>query len=165
MKRALIISTILAITAVLILPQNTGAQIRAEVPNSGGWTNLRGDALRDAYSGQTFDLVYNTVGFVGVSRHSETHNADGTTDYREGDAVLAGEWTLRGTQGDEDKICYRYPELDAVRQHCFYIFREGRCYYGYNGSQFARAQDVRPELWRVRGSNRKDGPSCELGMS
>lgn len=148
-----------------MLSSQSMAQIRAETPNSGAWTQLRGDALREAYSGQTFDLVYNTVGFVGVSRHSETHKVDGITDYREGDAVLVGEWTLRGAKGVEDKICYRYAALDPTRQHCFYIFREGRCYYGYSSLQFARGDDVLPEMWRVRGSNRKDGPSCELGMS
>jgi hypothetical protein len=132
---------------------------------SGAWTQLTGDALRKAYAGQTLDLTYNNVGFAGKAHHTETHNIDGTTDYDEGGMKLDGEWTLIGPKGNEDRICYRYAKLDPNKQHCFYIFREGRCLYGYSARWFRTADNIRPELWRVKGANREDGPSCDIFVS
>lgn len=133
--------------------------------DSSGWVQLRGDELRAAYSGQTLDLVYNNVGFAGKAHHTETHNPDGTTDYDEGGVKLDGRWSLSGAPGLEDRICYVYAQLDPYQRHCFYVFRDGKCLYGYSASWFPNAQAIRPELWRVKGANREDGPSCDIFVS
>lgn len=137
----------------------------ANAQDSSRWTQLTGDALRDAYNGQTLDLLYNTNGFTNQAHHTETHNPDGTTDYREGELRLDGRWKLVGPPGFEDQICYRYPALDAARQHCFFIFRDGRCLYGYSARYYGKAQYVIPEGWRSKGANREDGPSCDILIS
>ena len=141
------------------------AQSAPSGPNSNYLEQLKGAELRDAYLGQTLDLVYNNVGFAGIAHHTETHNADGTTDYDEGGMTLDGEWTLTGPPGFEDRICYRYAELDPNRKHCFWIFREGKCLYGYSAGWFPSVKSIRPELWRVKGANREDGPSCDIFVS
>lgn len=130
-----------------------------------GFVQLRGDELSTAYIGQTLDQVYNKAGLTQTPHHSETHNADGTTHYVEGELTLAGRWALKGPPGLEDKICYRYPQLDAVRQHCFYIFREGKCLYNFPTSWYRNAQAIQPKRWNSKGANREDGPSCDIFVS
>lgn len=151
--------TYVALAASLVLSSAAWAQ------DSENWVQLKGEYLRDAYLGQTLDLVYNNVGFAGKAHHTETHNANGTTHYDEGGMTLDGQWSLIGPSGQEDRICYRYAALDPTRRHCFYVFRDGKCLYGYSASWFPDVKSIKPELWRVKGANRKDGPSCDIFVS
>lgn len=137
----------------------------AQAQDSSTWVQLKGDALREAYSGQTLDLVYNDKGFTNIAHHTETHFPDGRTDYREGEFRLDGHWKLVGAPGLEDQICYRYPQLDETRLHCFFIFRDGRCLYGYPSRYYGHVRNIVPEGWRSKGANREDGPSCDILIS
>ncbi len=139
--------------------------LASETDGRSDWRQLKGSELRDAYLGQTIDLVYNTVGFTKTAHHSETHHADGSTDYYEGELRLDGRWQLVGAPGFEDQLCYRYPQLDVERQHCFFIFREGNCLYNYAVRRFRTADNVVQELWRAKGANRENGPSCDIFVS
>ena len=80
-----------ALAFTLLLGDSRLAQAGG-MPN--GRVQLKGDALQEAYLGQTLDLAYNDKGFAGKKHHTETHNADGSTDYDEGGIKLDGEWSL-----------------------------------------------------------------------
>ena len=139
--------------------------LATEAKSQNAWRQLKGAELRDAYLEQTIDLVYNSVGFTKTAHHSETHFADGTTDYIEGDLRLDGRWQLIGAPGFEDQLCYRYPQLEPQRQHCFFIFREGNCLYNYTVRRFGSAKNIVRDSWRAKGANRENGPSCDIFVS
>jgi len=62
--------------ALICLMGSTLPALAADAERSTEWRQLKGAELRDAYQGQTIDLVYNTVGFTQTAHHSETHLQD-----------------------------------------------------------------------------------------
>lgn len=138
----------------------------AQVDDSYGRIQLKGEALREAYLGQTHDLVYqNPQGILGKYRHLETHNPDGSTKYVEGGQTFVGQWWLKGDTGQEDTICFRYPTVDPERQHCFIVFMEGRCIYSYSVRFIFGGKPIDEDRWNSKGSNIKDGDACHDRIS
>lgn len=85
---------------------------------------------------------------------SETHFADGTTDYREGQIRSKGIWYVLG----EQKICYKYPNDKNMGDGttCVWVYKSENCYYGYSLNQMSlngpRNYDNWMARWVIKGS-------------
>lgn len=89
---------------------------------------------------------------------SETHNADGTTDYREGQVRSKGIWYVLGTQ----KICYKYPNDKNMggNTSCFWVYKSEECYYGYSLRQMTLKGPRNYDNWVARWILSGSGGSC-----
>lgn len=89
---------------------------------------------------------------------SETHNADGTTDYTEGQIRSKGIWYVLG----EQKICYKYPNDENMggRTSCFWVYKSEDCYYGYSLNQMTLNGPRNYDNWGARWVLKGSGGSC-----
>lgn len=131
-------------------------------------TQIQGKALRDTFLEATIYSEYRR--HKGMHNKSfdftEHHNTNGTTDYTElGSPTEQGIWNIIG----DNKICYRYPASEhPQRIHCFFIFKDGKCYYNYAASAMRpimkqntiQFQPRSWDRWIARFVRKGDGGSC-----
>lgn len=158
----LIIGAVFALPTLVAaqVPAQQGTDRPAETPLNA--QQLKGTTLLETLNGQTFDLLYRTPhGFIGKQHHTETHKRDGTTLYIEGDIRTTGLWWLSGAPGFEDTLCYRYPELQPGRNHCFGVFKDGTCLYFYSARTVINGRPINMAYWGTKGVNRTMISTCD----
>jgi len=91
-------------------------------------------------------------------RFQELHNADGSTDYEEGDIKAKGLWFTVG----EQKICYKYPNNDEMGggTSCFWVYLSEGCYYGYSLGVMTMSGPRNYEDWSARWVIEGSGQTC-----
>ena len=95
-------------------------------------------------------------------RFSEHHNADGTTDYKEGTIHSKGIWYPLGKQ----KICYKYPgDPDMSGTSCWFVYNDDGCYYGYNIGEMTLRGPRNFDNWGARWVIVGEGGSCDAPVS
>lgn len=92
----------------------------------------------------------------------ETHNADGTTDYKEGPIRSKGIWYPLGKQ----KICYKYPgDPNMSGTSCWFVYNDDGCFYGYNISQMTLKGPRYFDNWGARWVIVGSGGTCDASVS
>ena len=126
---------------------------------------VTGEDLRAVFADAMILSEYRS--FKGINKKSydfkEYHFADGTTDYTEkGSKTEKGRWDIIG----DDKICYKYPTTQAFPQtYCFFVFRQGKCYYQYGVSEMTIYGPRSYDLWVSRFVRKGDGGVCGEAIS
>jgi len=91
-------------------------------------------------------------------RFKELHNADGSTNYEEGDIKAKGQWFTVG----EQKICYKYPDHPEMGggTSCFWVYLSEGCYYGYGITEMSINGPRAFEDWSARWVIEGSGQTC-----
>ena len=95
---------------------------------------------------------------------SESHKADGTTNYIEGAIDVNGIWYTLG----ENKICYDYPENPGMGPSCFWVYKSAEpenCYYGFGLANMTLSGPGDFNNWTARWIIEGSGGSCEAPVS
>lgn len=118
---------------------------------------LEGEALRQAHEGRTLEGIYKIPrARTGMDAFTETFNADGTTEYREGPVTDTGHWTVQ-----EKLLCFKYDGALAGGISCFVIFQSGTCYYAYSPRELQGDRPRNPNRWSVKAIFRGDVSTCD----
>ncbi|MGJ8563786.1 MAG: hypothetical protein ACSHXY_09560 [Alphaproteobacteria bacterium] len=118
---------------------------------------VTGEALTQAFSGVTMDGIYKLPRErSGTQQFTETFNADGTTDYREGKIIDKGQWAA-----NDDTICFRYSGPMAGGYSCFNVFKAGTCYYSYARVNVKDGKPVDENRWSAKTITRGDISTCD----
>ena len=128
------------------------------------YQQLKGDALTAAFMETTVFSEYQRAGGgIKNEQFTETHHANGETDYQElGTPKIKGEWQIVG----DDKICYRYPGNEVfTKTYCFFVYKSGTCYYNYGPGQMTLKGPYNWDLWTSRFVRKGDGGSCAKPVS
>ena len=99
---------------------------------------------------------------------SETHNADGTTLYKEGPLSEPGIWyTLKAPAGSTagGKVCYKYIGPQMSGTHCFWVYEEDGCYYGYGRNNITLDGPRSFNDWTARWIIKGSGKTCATPLS
>lgn len=118
---------------------------------------VTGEALTAAFSGKTMDGVYKLPRQrSGTQQFTETFNADGTTEYREGKITDKGQWAASDTT-----ICFRYSGPLAGGYSCFRVFKAGTCYYSYAPGDVKDGKPIDENRWSAKTIIRGDVSTCD----
>ncbi len=155
---------ILIFLALILLTAASG-QKQAQAQTSNTYTQMKDAELRAVFHETMVLSEYRT--FKGINDKSydftEYHHGDGSTDYIEkGSKSEKGRWNIVGS----DKICYRYPTTDAFSQtYCFFIYRQGKCYYQYGLTEMTIYGPRSWDLWVSRFVRKGEGGVCGDALS
>jgi len=128
------------------------------------YQQLKGEALTALFMETTVLSEYQRAGGgIKNERFTETHHANGETDYQElGTPKIKGNWQIVG----DDKICYRYPGNKVFTQtYCFFVYKSGTCYYNFGARQMTLNGPYNWDLWTSRFVRKGEGGSCAEPVS
>jgi len=116
--------------------------------------------LEAVFSGGTFDGAYN-FSDRGEARsfYRETHNANGTTRYREGDLDVPGAWAV-----DDDALCFTYNH-PLLQGGCFRVYQVVNCFYFYSTSVPLMDNEIARDYWVARAVRDGENARCEAAIS
>lgn len=119
---------------------------------------LYGQALKEAYLGQTVDGIYKAPRErSGTNQFTESFYIDGTSYYREGDFTQEGLWDIR----DNRAVCFSYPNENPGVEHCFAVFESGNCQYAYAVNNVRNGKPINSNSWTAKTLIRGDVTSCD----
>jgi len=133
--------------------------VPAYANNSGGFTQMKGEALRAVFSDTMMVGEYREYrNITRTFNYTEYHSKDGKTDYIEGRKREAGRWKIVG----DEKICYKYPNSRYYTQtYCFYVFNADGCYYKFTPSNMTlKRRPKNWDKWSSRAVRKGAGGSC-----
>jgi hypothetical protein len=137
----------------------TGISMPAHANNVGSGAQLKGDDLRAVFSDTVMVGEYQEYrGTTRTYNYTESHHADGTTDYVEGRKKEDGRWKIIG----DDKICYKYPRSRYYTQtYCFFVFDVEGCYYKFTLQNMTLNRGPKNwDRWSSRAVRKGAGGSC-----
>ena len=144
-------AVMLAAMAALLLAGGGGGL--AEEEDRSGLVWMSGDEIRRVFSGSSLAGLY-----PSEKSWTETVQADGTTDYREGTKHWHGQWWVR-----DHEFCFSYPPPGVGG--CFRVTRiSANCYELYEFDTPAAANQGPPNianLWNGRMWHSDRPTTCE----
>ena len=139
--------------AAVVLAQFALAEMAAAEDDRSGLVWLSGDAIHAAFSGQKLGGIY-----PNGDLWSETIQANGSTDYREGAKHWLGQWWTT-----QREFCFSYPAPGVGG--CFRVTRISvNCFELYEFSGAAGKSDVPPDIanhWNGRMWHADRPTTCE----
>jgi hypothetical protein len=118
------------------------------VPAAGASERMFGFEMEKAFSGFTFDGIYDDGSFF-----SETYFEDGSIRYHDVDGADSGQWSV-----ESDTFCTFYEDSQGA---CFFVEREGEnCYTFYEAVEGEGGAPVASETWTSRAWNRDSDSTC-----
>ena len=132
----------------------------AAVPASAGeFTQITKEKYNELLPGHAIKGEYRFMrARTETYRFKEFHNADGSTNYVEGDIKATGQWFTVGAQ----KICYKYPGHPEMGggTSCFWVYLSEGCYYGYGITEMTLSGPRDYEDWSARWVIEGSGQTC-----
>lgn len=120
---------------------------------------LKGDALLDAFMGQTFAGAYNFTEDGKPQRFfTEVHSEDSQAIYTEDGNTTKGIWTIM-----QDNLCYRYKSSN-MSGGCFRVYQVSNCYYFYDQRIRERPREIGEDYWTARSTLKGEEPDCEASF-
>lgn len=146
----------LPLAAILI-----GVALPAHANNTSAGAQVTGEDLRAVFSDTVMVGEYQEYrDITRTFNYTESHHADGTSDYAEGRKKEDGRWKIIG----EDKICYKYPRSRYyTRTYCFFVFNVDGCYYKFTPQNMTINRGPRNwDRWSSRAVRKGAGGSCNV---
>lgn len=145
-----VVAAITGAIAICAYGLATGAPANAQA-----MTQLRGEALRTAYAGQTHISVYRYyIEGYGDLEFVEVYSVDGTLTYQAGDVTATGRWRT-----ENDRICFDYDGATLLSS-CFAVFIEDGCFFSYMFGANGKPTGVAERKWWIRAHIEGTEPDC-----
>ncbi|NNE56916.1 MAG: hypothetical protein HKN36_02310 [Hellea sp.] len=135
-----------------------------------GFSQLKGEAIMDAYLNKTMEGVYasyaeDIANDIAPDTFTEYHYDNATSDYEHrsvyGSFKTMGVYTVR-----KDQLCYSYNAPGkVVGRYCFYVFKSDNCYYHFSADSPVPKNEEDFEAWTSMAYAKEHRNSCLPNIS
>ncbi|PHR58699.1 MAG: hypothetical protein COA43_10630 [Robiginitomaculum sp.] len=133
-----------------------------DTQTNSGFSQVKGKSLRKIFANTLMIGEYRDYrGETKTFNYTEFHNANGKTDYIEGQKKEDGIWTVIGN----DKVCYKYPKSEYyTRTYCFLVYELEGCYYKFAPYNMTLNGPRSWDKWSSRAVRKGSGNSCAAAI-